>query len=86
MTCTSATTNGRSSLSFSNRTENLEPQDLGVMFDRFWRKDEARAGGRNMGLGLSLVRALADLLGIEIATRLEPDKTFRITLWGPTGG
>jgi signal transduction histidine kinase len=73
-------------VSFSNRAENLEPQDLAVMFDRFWRKDEARAGGRNAGLGLSLVRAMADLLAIEIVTRLEPDKTFRITLCRPTGG
>ena len=84
--CASAETNGRSSVSFSNQTENLEPQDLTAMFDRFWRKDEARAGGRNVGLGLSLVRALADLLGIEIATRLEPDKTFRLTLSRPIGG
>lgn len=83
--CTSAETNGRSSISFSNRAENLEPEDLAVMFDRFWRKDEARTGGRNAGLGLSLVRALADLLGIEIATRLESDKTFRVTLSRPIG-
>jgi two-component system, OmpR family, heavy metal sensor histidine kinase CusS len=81
--CASAETNGRPSVSFSNRAENLEPQDLGVMFDRFWRKDEARSAGRNVGLGLSLVRAMADLLAIEIVTRLEPDKTFRITLSGP---
>jgi signal transduction histidine kinase len=84
--CASAQTNGRSSISFSNRAENLEPQDLAVMFDRFWRKDEARAGGRNVGLGLSLVRALAGALRIEIATRLESDKTFRVTLSWPAGG
>ena len=45
---------------------------------RFWRKDETRTGGRNAGLGLALVRALADLL--EIEARLHPDRTFRITL------
>jgi signal transduction histidine kinase len=78
--CASEETAGRASVSFTNQAENLEPQDLPVMFDRFWRKDEARAGGRNVGLGLALVRALADLLGIEIETRLLPDRTFRITL------
>jgi two-component system sensor histidine kinase QseC len=81
--CGSDQTNGRSSVTFSNRAENLELPDLAVMFDRFWRKDEARTGGHNVGLGLSLVRALADLLAIEVVTRLEPDKTFRITLYAP---
>jgi signal transduction histidine kinase len=56
------------------------------MFDRFWRKDEARAGGRNVGLGLALVRALADLLGIRIETRLDADRTFRVTLSKPVPG
>ena len=84
--CASEETAGRVSVSFSNRAENLEPPDLAVMFDRFWRKDEARRGGRNVGLGLALVRALADLLGIEIETQLLPDRTFRITLSKPVAG
>jgi two-component system sensor histidine kinase QseC len=84
--CESEETEGRASVSFSNRTENLEPQDLAVMFDRFWRKDETRTGGRNVGLGLALVRAMADLLGIEIEPRLLPDRTFRITLSRPALG
>jgi len=84
--CASEEARGRASVSFSNRAENLEPQDLPVMFDRFWRKDEARAGGRNVGLGLALVRALADLLAIEIETQLLPDRTLRITLSRPAAG
>jgi signal transduction histidine kinase len=83
--CASEETGGRVSVSFTNRVQNLEPEDLSVMFDRFWRKDAARAGGRNVGLGLALVRALADLLGIEIETRLLPDRTLRITLRTGTG-
>ena len=78
--CTSDELNGTSSVSFSNRADNLEPRDLAVMFDRFWRKDEARGDGHHVGLGLSVVHALADLLAIEIATRLDPDGTFHITL------
>jgi two-component system, OmpR family, heavy metal sensor histidine kinase CusS len=78
--CASDETSGHLSVSFSNRAEHLQAQDLTVMFDRFWRKDEARAGGRHVGLGLSLVRAMADLLAIEVVTRLEADKTFSITL------
>jgi signal transduction histidine kinase len=86
VTCASEETRERVSVSFVNRAENLEPPDLAVMFDRFWRKDEARAGGRNVGLGLALVRALAELLGIEITTQLSADRTFRITLSRPAGG
>jgi two-component system sensor histidine kinase QseC len=78
--CTSDERSGASSVSVSNRAEALEPGDLAVMFDRFWRKDEARGDGHHVGLGLSVVRALADLLDIEIATRLDADRTFHITL------
>jgi signal transduction histidine kinase len=78
--CASEATAGRVSVSVTNQVENLEPADLPLMFDRFWRKDEARAGGRNAGLGLALVRAMADLLGLEIETRLLPDRSLRITL------
>jgi signal transduction histidine kinase len=78
--CTAEEAPGRVSISVTNQVENLEPADLPVMFDRFWRKDEARSDGRSAGLGLALVRAMADLLGIEIATRLLPDRSFRITL------
>jgi signal transduction histidine kinase len=84
--CESREGNGQSSVSISNQAANLEARDLEMMFDRFWRKDEARTGGYNVGLGLSLVRALADVLKFEIATQLESDKTFRITLSGPTSG
>jgi signal transduction histidine kinase len=86
VTCTSEETRERASVSVANVAENLEPPDLAVMFDRFWRKDEARAGGRNVGLGLALVRALADLLGIRIETRLDADRTFRVTLSKPVPG
>lgn len=84
--CASAQIDGRPSVSFTNRAENLEAADLAVMFDRFWRKDEARAGEGHVGLGLSLVRAMAALLGIGIVTRLEADRTFCISLCGPVDG
>ena len=81
--CESEETAGLASVSFSNRTEHLEAKDLPVMFDRFWRKDEARTGGHGVGLGLAVVRALADLLMIGIETRLTTDRTFHITLSMP---
>jgi two-component system sensor histidine kinase QseC len=80
--CASEEQDGRASVRFSNRTDNLDAEDLPVMFDRFWRKEEARTGGRSVGLGLSLVRAMADLLDMEIAARLDQHKTFHLTLSG----
>jgi two-component system sensor histidine kinase QseC len=80
--CASEERDGRASIRFSNRTDNLEPEDLPVMFDRFWRKEEARTGGKSVGLGLSLVRAMADLLDMEVVTRLDRDRTFHLTLTG----
>ena len=71
---------GRSSLTVSNYAAGLDHDDLAVMFDRFWRKDSARAGGRNVGLGLAIVQAFSDLLGFEIETRLQPDNLVQITL------
>lgn len=81
--CSAREADGRATLSIENPAPNLRAADLAVMFDRFWRKDEARTGGRNAGLGLALVRAMADLLGIAIQTRLEADGTFRIALSMP---
>jgi two-component system, OmpR family, heavy metal sensor histidine kinase CusS len=81
--CESKETAERASVSFSNRAEHLDAQDLPVMFDRFWRKDEARTGGHGVGLGLAVVRALTDLLTIGVETRLTPDGMFRITLSMP---
>ena len=70
----------RLSLTVSNYAAGLDHDDLAVMFDRFWRKDSARAGDRNVGLGLAIVQAFSDLLGFEIETRLQADSLVQITL------
>jgi two-component system sensor histidine kinase QseC len=57
-------------LSVSNPAPDLERDDLGRLFDRFWRKDEARGGGRHAGLGLTLVRTLCATLGYRVEPRL----------------
>lgn len=78
-------------LRIGNPAGSLTPEDLPRIFDRFWRKDPARSGGRHAGLGLSLVSALCDLLGFEKEARLAGG-WFEITLRGraaaaePDGG
>lgn len=68
-------------LRVGNFTDALTAGDVPRIFDRFWRKDPARSGGRHHGLGLSLVAALCDLLRLEKVTRLG-DGYFEIELRG----
>lgn len=68
-----------------NETDQLEEDDLDVMFDRFWRKDPARTGSLNVGLGLTLVRSLAERLGLGLRTSLRKDSVFEVELVFGTG-
>jgi two-component system sensor histidine kinase QseC len=68
-----------------NFTQGLAPGDLPRLFERFWRKDPARSGGRHSGLGLSLVRALCDLLHLKIETDLRGGY-FEVHLYGLVDG
>lgn len=70
-------------LCISNPAPDLEPADLSRLFDRFWRKDAARTGGQHAGLGLSIVRALADVLDVQMVVDLSPDKVFSVRLRFP---
>ncbi len=58
-------------LTLRNRASDLAAGDLEHLFDRFWRKDEARTGSRHSGLGLALARSICLSLGIGIAATLE---------------
>jgi signal transduction histidine kinase len=46
------------------------------MFKRFWRGDQSRTDGRHSGLGLSIVKALADVLDIHIKVDLTEEGVF----------
>ncbi len=81
VSCSGALDGERFVLRVGNPTDSLAPEDLPRIFDRFWRKDPARSGGRHAGLGLSLVSALCDLLGLGKEARLEGGR-FEITLRG----
>jgi two-component system sensor histidine kinase QseC len=75
--------NGHFTLSVTNPVENLRPDDLPHLFERFWRKDAARSGGEHFGLGLSLARAFANSLGFTLSAAFEADGQLRMTLSGP---
>jgi len=63
-----------------NQAANLHKEDLGHLFDRFWRKESARSEVHHSGLGLSIVKALADMLDIKIQTELRDDMWFSVGL------
>lgn len=59
-----ATANGDVTLQVTNAASSAPPDVADRAFDVFWRADKSRTGaGRHVGLGLSLSRRLAELLG-----------------------
>jgi signal transduction histidine kinase len=70
-------------LSVRNTAELLDPAGCQNIFDRFWRGDHARASGHHAGLGLAIVRSVAQLLHYRVDAFLE-DGQLTITLEGKT--
>jgi signal transduction histidine kinase len=63
---------GRARFEVANGGCRLAPEQVERVFDRFWRGDAGRgATGRHCGLGLSLCRDLARVLGGTISARVE---------------
>jgi two-component system sensor histidine kinase QseC len=69
-------------LCISNTALDLEQKDLLLMFDRLWRKDKSRTGTNNSGIGLSLVKAYAEFLGLKVELRLDQEQSFMVKLSG----
>lgn len=69
-------------LRVANTTDNLTPADLPHLFERFWRKDAAHTSAVHSGLGLSLAKAAADVLGYTLQAELAAGPTLVFTLSG----
>lgn len=70
------------SLSVINKTQLLARYDLENMYDRLWRKDDARTDGSHSGLGLALVKNYCRELGYEIQNDLI-NESLKMQLSGP---
>ncbi len=79
---TTAVTGATAEIAVRNRQEQLVDADLDRMFEPFWRKDSARAGG-SVGLGLTLVRAYATAMGGSVRAALDTDGTFTVVITLP---
>jgi two-component system, OmpR family, sensor kinase len=71
----------RGYLAVTDEGPGLSPESASRVFDRFWRDDAARTGGGS-GLGLSIVRAIAEALGGSATVRSVPGRgaTFEVAI------
>ena len=81
--CSGETTPDGTELRLVNTAKDLERADLAHVFDRFWRKDAARSDRSHIGLGLSIVRGLCDLLGVKLSVDLREGRLFEARLLFP---
>lgn len=70
-------------ISVANHAPQLEGTDILRMFDRFWRKDSARSGGKNAGLGVPLARSFATLMGWDLSAQIDEARVLHMTLRSP---
>jgi len=65
-------------LSVTNTNTSMTEDDVGHMFEPMWRKYPARSDGSHVGLGLTLVAAFADALGMDVRADIPSDSEFRV--------
>ena len=61
-------------LTVANPGSRIAPEDLGHIFERFYRADKTRGDHGGHGLGLPIVKQLCDSLGAEISVRSNEDE------------
>jgi two-component system sensor histidine kinase QseC len=73
---------GTVTVAVGNDADNLTPEDVAQLFDRFWRRDLSRTDTGHSGLGLSLVRAVARTLGARVTAELKDGAWLEIKVSG----
>ena len=58
----------------------IKKEDMDKIWQRFWQADGSRAAGTGSGLGLSMVKEIAELHGGEASVESEPDKGSSFTI------
>jgi len=61
----------------------ISPKDQALIFDRFYRTDEAVQMASGTGLGLAITKEIIDLHQGRIDLRSEPGKGSTFTIWLP---
>jgi len=75
---------GSTALEIFNTVSDLRPEEVALLFERFWRKESARTGGgQHTGLGLSLARSFAAAMNFTLEAALtEPTRLVLALRWG----
>lgn len=68
-------------LSVTDSGSGIAAQHLPFLFDRFYRADAARGGADGTGLGLAVVRSIAQLHGGHVSVHSVPGEGSRFELW-----
>lgn len=61
-------------LEVADEGSGIEAEQLARVFDRFYRADEARVGGRGAGLGLAIAKEIVEVHGSSIRVESVPDE------------
>ncbi len=75
---------GEREVSVRDHGPGIAPDDIPFVFDRFWRAGSAR-GTPGSGLGLSIVRQVADQHGADVVVETPPDGGTGMRLRFPAG-
>lgn len=80
--CVGTHDSGAVSVVIANHAPSLEEQDVGRMFEPFWRKDDSRSGSGTggAGLGLAVARSLAVSEGATLTAALDKNRRLCVTL------
>ncbi|QEL20472.1 heavy metal sensor histidine kinase [Limnoglobus roseus] len=84
ITLSAATAGGSGTVAVTDSGSGIPAADLPHVFDRFYRADPARSSeGRNVGLGLSIVKSITDLHGGSVSADSEAGRGTRVAMTFP---
>jgi signal transduction histidine kinase len=76
--------NGRTTVSVENSGSGIAPDELPMVFERFYKTDKSRSRDKNgMGLGLYIVRTIIRQHGGEITVESKQNQFTRFEFWIP---
>ena len=73
-------TEGKAVLTVEDNGVGIRPEDQDRIWDRFWQASTAREQGKGTGLGLAMVREIAEFHGGKATVESVPDQGSRFTV------